>query len=78
MVAEVAIVEDPRVRLTTNIIDSDPDELAIGQPVEVTFQQVDDVWLPLFTPAADADAADRDARGPDPAGAASPSTSGRC
>ena len=53
VVAQVALVEDPRVRLTTNIIDADPDDLALGQPVEVTFQQADDVWLPLFRPAAD-------------------------
>jgi acetyl-CoA acetyltransferase/uncharacterized OB-fold protein len=53
VVAEVAIAEDPRVRLTTNIIDCDPDDLALGQPVEVTFQALADVWLPLFKPAAD-------------------------
>lgn len=54
VVAEVAILEDPRVRLTTNIIDCDHDALAIGQPVEVVFEQVEDVWLPLFKPADDA------------------------
>ncbi|MDO3634892.1 thiolase C-terminal domain-containing protein [Mycolicibacterium arseniciresistens] len=54
VVAEVAILEDPRVRLTTNIVDADPDSVAIGQPVEVAFQQVADVWLPVFTPASDA------------------------
>ncbi|MCV7173390.1 OB-fold domain-containing protein [Mycobacterium manitobense] len=54
VVAEVAILEDPRVRLTTNIVDADPDLVAIGQPVEVAFQQVADVWLPVFTPASDA------------------------
>ena len=42
--------EDPRVRLTTNIVDCDPDELELGQLVEVVFEQVDDVWLPLFRP----------------------------
>ncbi len=57
VVAEVALIEDPRVRLTTNIIEAEPDELAIGQPVEVVFQQTDDVWLPLFKPAADPEAA---------------------
>lgn len=56
VVAEVALIEDPRVRLTTNIIDAEPDELALGQPVEVVFQRADDVWLPLFKPAADPDA----------------------
>lgn len=56
VVAEVALIEDRRVRLTTNIIDADADELVLGQPVEVVFEQVDDVWLPLFRPAADPDA----------------------
>lgn len=57
VVAQVAIVEDPRVRLTTNIVDCDPDDLKLGQVVEVTFQQLGDgagtVWLPVFTPGAD-------------------------
>jgi acetyl-CoA acetyltransferase/uncharacterized OB-fold protein len=53
VVAQVAIVEDPRVRLTTNIIDCDPDELEIGQVVEVAFEQHDDIYLPLFRPAAE-------------------------
>lgn len=52
VVAQVAIVEDPRVRLTTNIVDCDPDQLRLGQPVEVVFEQADDVWLPLFRPVA--------------------------
>ncbi|MDA3663739.1 OB-fold domain-containing protein [Mycobacterium xenopi] len=57
VVAQVAIVEDPRVRLTTNIIDCDPDQLELGQPVEVVFEQAEDVWLPLFRPANGAIAA---------------------
>jgi len=53
VVAQVAIAEDPRVRLTTNIVECDPDTLVPGQPVEVVFQQLEDVWLPVFRPAAD-------------------------
>jgi acetyl-CoA acetyltransferase/uncharacterized OB-fold protein len=53
VVAQVAIAEDPRVRLTTNIIECDPDDLELGQPVEVVFQELADVWLPLFKPSAD-------------------------
>jgi acetyl-CoA acetyltransferase/uncharacterized OB-fold protein len=53
VVAQVAIVEDPRVRLTTNIVQCDPEELQIGQIVEVVFEHIDDVWLPLFRPAAE-------------------------
>ena len=57
VVAQVAIVEDPRVRLTTNIVDCEPDALTLGQTVEVTFEKLTDeagaVWLPLFRPSAD-------------------------
>lgn len=53
VVAEVALIEDPRVRLTTNLIGADAEEFAIGQAVEVDFTQADDVWLPLFRPASD-------------------------
>jgi acetyl-CoA acetyltransferase/uncharacterized OB-fold protein len=54
VVAQVAVVEDPRVRLTTNIIDCEPDDLELGQTVEVTFDKIEDVWLPLFRPTAEA------------------------
>lgn len=54
VVAQVAIAEDPRVRLTTNAVDCDPDRLELGQQMEVVFEQVDDVWLPLFRPVAGA------------------------
>ena len=54
VVAQVAIAEDPRVRLTTNIVDCDPDRLELGQQVEVVFEQIEDVWLPLFRPSAGA------------------------
>jgi acetyl-CoA acetyltransferase/uncharacterized OB-fold protein len=53
IVAQVAILEDPRVRLTTNIVECDPDQLELGQRVEVVFDHIEDVWLPLFRPAAD-------------------------
>jgi acetyl-CoA acetyltransferase/uncharacterized OB-fold protein len=53
VVAQVAIVEDPRVRLTTNIVDCDPDDLQLGQLVEVMFEKIEDVWLPLFRPTAE-------------------------
>ena len=39
------------VRLTTNIIECDNDDLEIGMPVEVQFEECDDVFLPMFKPA---------------------------
>lgn len=52
VVAQVALTEDPRIRLTTNIIDAAADELEIGQLVEVVFEQNADVYLPLFRPVS--------------------------
>lgn len=53
VVAQVAVEEDTRVRLTTNLVECDPDELELGMRLEVVFEQVEDVWLPLFRPAAE-------------------------
>jgi acetyl-CoA acetyltransferase/uncharacterized OB-fold protein len=53
VVAEVAVVEDPRVRLTTNIVGCPPDQLRIGDMMEVVFEPIEDVWLPLFRPASE-------------------------
>jgi acetyl-CoA acetyltransferase/uncharacterized OB-fold protein len=53
VVAQVAIAEDPRVRLTTNIVECEPDQLELGQRMEVVFEQIEDVWLPLFRPVRD-------------------------
>lgn len=51
VVAVVALAEDPRVRLTTNIVDVRPDEALIGRPVRVRFRQVADIWVPVFAPS---------------------------
>lgn len=59
VIANVALAEDPSVRLTTNIVGCDPDDVAIGQIVEVSFEQHDDVWLPVFTPTGEIDPVDR-------------------
>ena len=53
VVATVALDDDPRVRLTTNIVGCEPEQLVLGMRLEVVFQQDDDVWLPLFRPRAD-------------------------
>ena len=50
VVAQVALEEDPRVRLTTNAIDCDPERLELGMRMEVVFEPAEDVWLPLFRP----------------------------
>jgi uncharacterized OB-fold protein len=51
----VALVElEEGTRLVTNLVGVAPDEVRIGQPVQVTFAEFDgDVVLPQFTPAGD-------------------------
>jgi len=53
VVAIVAIDDDPRVRLTTNIVGCEPTDVFVGQRVKVRFEQRDDVWLPLFEPVGE-------------------------
>lgn len=46
----VEIEEQPDVRLTTNIVDIDPDDVRIGMAVEVVFEDHAPVFVPLFRP----------------------------
>ena len=54
VIAWVSIDEQPSVRLSANLIDVEPEELAVGMEVEVTFKHVEDVYLPLFRATTDA------------------------
>jgi acetyl-CoA acetyltransferase/uncharacterized OB-fold protein len=54
IVGLVAIDEDPRIRLTTNIVGADAEALSLGARVRVRFEPADDVWIPLFEPIAGA------------------------
>jgi acetyl-CoA acetyltransferase len=64
VIAIVALDDDPRVRLVTNIVDAEPETVHVGLRVSVQFEQHDDVWLPVFAPVSEpgperaADAAD--------------------
>ncbi|WP_425825293.1 thiolase C-terminal domain-containing protein [Streptomyces fractus] len=53
VVARVAVDEDPRVRLTTNVVGCEASELRLGMRLEAVFERVEDVWLPLFRPCAE-------------------------
>lgn len=59
VVAVVSVDDAPGVQLTTRLVDVAPDAVSVGMAVEVTFDQVEDVYLPLFRPVAtgEADAA---------------------
>ena len=50
VVAIVELVEQPGLRFVSNIVGISPDEVRIDMPVRVTFEQVEDVWIPLFEP----------------------------
>lgn len=52
VIAEVAISEQPSLRLTTNVVGCPPEEVRIGMPVVVEFERRGRAWLPLFRPAA--------------------------
>jgi uncharacterized OB-fold protein len=56
IVAMVELEDEPDVRLITNVVDVTPDDIHVGLPVEVFFEdRIDEsdeensrVWLPLF------------------------------
>jgi uncharacterized protein len=56
VIALVAIEEQPDVRLTTNIVGCEIDDVKIGMPVRVVFADHDPIYLPLFAPASGEDA----------------------
>jgi uncharacterized OB-fold protein len=51
VIALVELVEQPGLRLTTNLVNVDAASVRSGMDVQVHFEPVDDVWLPLFEPA---------------------------
>jgi uncharacterized protein len=51
-IAWVSLDEQPSVRLTTNLVDVEPDAIFVGQAVAVEFEQHEDVYLPVFRPIA--------------------------
>lgn len=52
VLALVSIAEQEDVRLVSNIVNCPVDEVRIGMPVRVLFEQHEDVWVPLFEPEA--------------------------
>ncbi len=56
VIATVAIEEDPRVRLVTNLINVTASEVRVGMRVKAQFEAREDVWIPLFVPLDEPDA----------------------
>jgi uncharacterized OB-fold protein len=52
VVAIVELAEQAGLRFVTNIVGMAPEDVFIDMPVSVRFEQVEDVWLPLFERAA--------------------------
>ena len=49
-IAIVEIEEQPGVRLMTNVVNCPAESVHVDMPVQVVFEQHDDVWFPLFEP----------------------------
>lgn len=52
VVAIVELEEQAGLRLETNIINAKLEDIVIGMPVEVVFEQDEDIFLPMFQPAS--------------------------
>lgn len=54
VLAMVRLADAPHVRLVTNIVGCEPELVEFDMPVTVTFEQSDDLWVPLFAPETSA------------------------
>ena len=52
VIARVALDDAPGVILTTNIVNCAPDEVNFDDRVQVTFEEQDGIWFPLFEKVA--------------------------
>jgi uncharacterized protein len=50
IVALVELLEQPGLFLMTNLVDVDGEDVTLGMDVEVVFEEVDEIYLPLFRP----------------------------
>ena len=52
VVAVIELVEQAGLRFMSNVIGCAPEAVEIGMPVQVVFEQIEEVWIPLFERAA--------------------------
>jgi uncharacterized OB-fold protein len=50
VIAIVELVEQSGLRFTTDIVNCAVDDVQIGMPVEVLFEQAGEAWVPIFQP----------------------------
>jgi uncharacterized OB-fold protein len=48
VVAIIELIEQPGLRFLSNVVGCDPLSVSIGTRVKVSFEHLEDVWLPLF------------------------------
>jgi len=48
IVAIIELIDQKGLRFVSNIVEMNPSEVFIGMPVSVIFEEIDDIWLPLF------------------------------
>lgn len=48
--AVVDLDEAPGVRITAEVVNTDPELVTIGSRMCATFEQIDDIWLPQWEP----------------------------
>jgi uncharacterized OB-fold protein len=51
VVAIIELDDQPGLRLLSNVVGMPPEQVRIDIPVQVVFEQHEDVWLPLFQKA---------------------------
>lgn len=47
----VELVEQPGLRLVASLVDCEPDDVAVGMPVKVHFEESGEAFVPVFAPA---------------------------
>jgi len=52
VIAIVELTEQADLRFTTNIVNCPPESVTVGMPVRVVFEPHEDIFVPLFEPAA--------------------------
>jgi uncharacterized OB-fold protein len=52
LIALVVLDEQPDLRLATNLVDIDADDVISGLPVSVEFEDYGEIFYPVFAPAA--------------------------
>jgi uncharacterized OB-fold protein len=54
VIAAVELVEQPHLYVFANVVNCAAEAVRSGMPVEVCFEQHDEIFIPLFRPAEDA------------------------